>query len=84
MLATVWALLHRTPFRMLHKYCVFKQYLCLPYVKPRSATRAIPPALEGSGLLVACDAKNTLGYQHSGFSVNAGVCIEALDLAALV
>ncbi len=37
----------------------------------------------GRGLLESCDAKEMLGYQHSGFSVNAGVCIEAHDRAAL-
>jgi hypothetical protein len=35
------------------------------------------------GLLESCDAKEMLGYQHSGFSVDAGVCIEAHDRAAL-
>ena len=29
------------------------------------------------------DAKDMLGYKHSGFSVDAGVCIEAHDRAAL-
>jgi len=29
------------------------------------------------------DAKEMLAYQHSGFSVDAGVCIEAHDRAAL-
>ncbi len=29
------------------------------------------------------DAKDTLAYQHSGFSVDAGVCIEVYDRAAL-
>ena len=28
-------------------------------------------------MLESCDAKEMLGYQHSGFSVDAGVCIEA-------
>ena len=35
------------------------------------------------GLLERSDAKDMLGYQHSGFSVDAGVCIEAHDRAAL-
>ena len=35
------------------------------------------------GLLESCDAKDMLAYQHSGFSVDAGVCIEAHDRAAL-
>ena len=35
------------------------------------------------GLLENCDAKDMLGYKHSGFSVDAGVCIEAHDRAAL-
>ena len=29
------------------------------------------------------DAKEMLAYQHSGFSVDAGVCIEAQDRAGL-
>ena len=40
-------------------------------------------AFVGRGLLASCDAKEMLGYQHSGFSVDAGVCIEADDRAAL-
>ena len=40
-------------------------------------------AFVGRGLLQSCDAKEMLGYQHSGFSVDAGVCIEAHDRAAL-
>ena len=35
------------------------------------------------GLLESCDAKDMLTYQHSDFSVDAGVCIEAHDRAAL-
>lgn len=35
------------------------------------------------GLLEKADAKDMLAYQHSGFSVDAGVCIEAHDRAAL-
>ena len=45
--------------------------------------RRILRAFVGRGLLESCDAKEMLGYQHSGFSVNAGVCIEAHDRAAL-
>jgi hypothetical protein len=40
-------------------------------------------AFVGRGLLESCDAKDMLAYQHSGFSVDAGVCIEAHDRAAL-
>ena len=40
-------------------------------------------AFVGRGLLERSDAKDMLGYQHSGFSVDAGVCIEAHDRAAL-
>jgi hypothetical protein len=40
-------------------------------------------AFVGRGLLESCDAKEMLAYQHSGFSVDAGVCIEAHDRAAL-
>ena len=42
-----------------------------------------PARLRCSGLLENCDAKDMLGYKHSGFSVDAGVCIEAHDRAAL-
>jgi len=35
------------------------------------------------GLLEKVDAKDMLAYQHSGFSVDAGVCIQAHDRAAL-
>jgi hypothetical protein len=45
--------------------------------------RRILRAFAGRGLLGSCDAKDMLGYQHSGFSVDAGVCIEAHDRAAL-
>ena len=34
-------------------------------------------------MIEKADAKEMLGYQHSGFSVDAGVCIEAHDRAAL-
>ena len=34
-------------------------------------------------LLESCDAKDMLAYQHSGFSVDAGVCIASHDRAAL-
>ncbi|GCB06369.1 MULTISPECIES: IS91 family transposase [unclassified Ralstonia] len=40
-------------------------------------------AFVARGLLENCDAKDLLGYKHSGFSVDAGVCIEAHDRAAL-
>ena len=45
--------------------------------------RRILRAFVARGLLQSCDAKEMLGYQHSGFSVDAGVCIEAHDRAAL-
>ena len=45
--------------------------------------RRILRAFVGRGLLESCDAKEMLGYQHSGFSVDAGVCIQAHDRAAL-
>ena len=38
-------------------------------------------AFVARGLLENCDAKDMLGYKHSGFSVDAGVCIEAHDRA---
>jgi hypothetical protein len=40
-------------------------------------------AFVSRGLLESCDAKDMLAYTHSGFSVDAGVCIEAHDRAAL-
>jgi hypothetical protein len=45
--------------------------------------RRILRAFVGRGLLESFDAKEMLAYQHSGFSVDAGVCIEADDRAAL-
>ena len=35
--------------------------------------RRILRAFVGRGLLESCDAKDMLAYQHSGFSVDAGV-----------
>ena len=40
-------------------------------------------AFVGRGRLENFEAKEMLGYKHSGFSVDAGVCIEAHDRAAL-
>lgn len=45
--------------------------------------RRILRAFVGHGLIERVDAKEMLAYQHSGFSVDAGVCIEAHDRAAL-
>ena len=45
--------------------------------------RRILRAFVARGLLESCDAKEMLAYQHSGFSVDAGVCIESHDRAAL-
>jgi len=45
--------------------------------------RRILRAFVGRGLLESFEAKEMLGYQHSGFSVDAGVCIEAHDRTAL-
>ena len=45
--------------------------------------RRILRAFVGRGLIESVDAKDMLAYQHGGFSVNAGVCIEAHDRAAL-
>ena len=42
-----------------------------------------PLVVLGRGLIERCDAKEMLAYRHSGFSVDAGVCIEAHDRAAL-
>lgn len=45
--------------------------------------RRILRAFVARGLLESCDAKDILAYAHSGFSVDAGVCIQADDRAAL-
>ena len=45
--------------------------------------RRILRAFVGRGLLEGFVAKEMLGYQHSGFSVDAGVCIQAHDRAGL-
>ena len=45
--------------------------------------RPILRAFVGRGLIEQADAKEMLAYQHSGFSVDAGVLIEAHDRAAL-
>ena len=39
--------------------------------------RRILRAFVGRGLIEQADAKDMLAYQHSGFSVDAGVCIQA-------
>ena len=43
--------------------------------------RRILRAFVGRGLLERCDAQDMLAYKHSGFSVDAGVCVEAQDRA---
>ena len=45
--------------------------------------RRILRAFVGRALIEPCDAKAMQAYAHSGFSVDAGVCIEAHDRAAL-
>ena len=45
--------------------------------------RRILRAFVARGLLESSDAKDMLAYQHSGFSVDAGVCIESHDRAGL-
>ena len=45
--------------------------------------RRILRAFVGRGLLESLEAKNMLAYRHSGFSVDAGVYIQAHDRAAL-
>jgi hypothetical protein len=40
-------------------------------------------AFVGRALLESFQAQDMLAYQHSGFSVDAGVCIQAHDRAAL-
>lgn len=48
-----------------------------------SLRRRILHAFVGRGLLQSFEAKEMLAYAHSGFSVDAGVCIQAHDCAAL-
>ena len=48
-----------------------------------SLRKRILRAFVGRGLIDSVDAKEMLAYQHSGFSVNASVYIEAHDRAAL-
>ena len=45
--------------------------------------RRVLRAFVGRGLLQSFEAKEMLAYAHSGFSVDAGVCIQAHDRAAL-
>jgi hypothetical protein len=45
--------------------------------------RRILRAFVGWGLIEKAGAKEMLAYQHSGFSVDAGVLIDADDRAAL-
>ena len=45
--------------------------------------RRILRAFVGRGLLDSFEAKEMLGYQHNGFAVDAGVCIQAHDRAGL-
>ena len=40
-------------------------------------------AFAGRGLIERLEAKEMLAHQHSGFSVDAGVCIKAQDRAGL-
>ena len=46
-----------------------------------SLRRRILRAFVGRGLLESFEAQEMLGYQHNGFSVDAGVCIETHDRA---
>ncbi len=48
-----------------------------------AARTRILRAFVGRGLIESFDAKEMLAYQHSGFSVDAGVCIAATDRAGL-
>ena len=45
--------------------------------------RRILRVFVGRGLIERVDAKEMLAYKHSGFSMDAGVCIEAHDRDAL-
>ena len=45
--------------------------------------RRVLRAFVGRGLIESLDAKEMLAYEHSGFSVDASVCIEARDRSGL-
>jgi hypothetical protein len=45
--------------------------------------RRVLRAFVGRGLIESLDAKEMLAYEHSGFSVDASVCIEAKDRTGL-
>ena len=49
----------------------------------RSLRRRILRAFVGRGLLEGFEAKEMLGYKHSGFSVDTSVCIAAQDRSGL-
>ena len=54
--------------------------MCKPHRRvPADLRKRILRAFVSRGLLESFKAKEMLGYQHSGFSVDAGVCIEAHD-----
>ncbi len=58
--------------------------MCKPHRRVSADLRKrILRAFVGRGLLESSDAKDMLAYQHSGFSVDAGVCIQAHDRAGL-
>ena len=50
---------------------------------PAHLRRRILRAFVGRGLLECFEAKEMLGYKHSGFSVDTSVCITAHDRAGL-
>ena len=56
--------------------------LAWPRCRPICAGASLR-AFVGRGLIESCDAKEMLAYKHSGFSVDAGVRIEAHERAAL-
>ena len=53
-----------------------------PRCRPRCAPRILR-AFASRGLIERFEAREMLAFKHSGFSVNAGVCIQAQDRAGL-
>lgn len=68
-------------FGMSPEWVLAEQWLSAENIKRGACQMAV--VYRGRGLLESFDAKEMLGYQNSGFSVDAGVRIEARDRAAL-
>jgi hypothetical protein len=69
------------PSVIFHPVCGFEEDAIIQ--AQATLRRRILRAFVARSLLEKCDAKDMQAYQHSGFSIDAGVCIEAHDRAAL-